>query len=358
MDDVRIGFIGAGNMAQALARGLVASSLKASQVRLSDPDSEKVGAFCREVGVQAAKDNQELCTWANVVFLAVKPQVALAVLRDCAPYLGDSLMISVAAGLPSATLAKPLSSGVRVVRAMPNTPALVGAGATAVCKGHGAQDEDVQLACNLLAAVGSTAVVAESQMDAVTGLSGSGPAYVLTFLEALADGAVRCGLPRDIARALSVQTVLGTAKLVAETGEHTAALRDKVTSPGGTTAAGLAALEEGNLRHTVASAVASATQRSIELGSKSGVAAVVEAASTGRLLRPPWRPGRAATQPPPPRPATVPSGKRCMRALCARTLRMMCFRTAGRGNEQQKKKGARKRAPLLAGTPSDISDTR
>ncbi len=268
MQDVRIGFIGAGNMAQALARGLLRSGrVPAAQLQLSDPDSEKLAAFCSRAGLSAAASNPELCRWANVLFLAVKPQVAVQVLEECAPHLGgQSLIVSIVAGLSSATLAGPLSPPVRIVRAMPNTPALVGAGATSICSGPNATEQDMALAASLVESVGIAVRVGEAQMDVVTGLSGSGPAYVLTFLEALADGAVRCGLPRDIALRLSVQTVLGAAELAAQSGEHPAVLRDRVTSPGGTTAAGLAALEQGNFRHATASAVVQASARSRELG--------------------------------------------------------------------------------------------
>lgn len=268
MQNLRIGFIGAGNMAQALVRGILANGVVTpEQIRLTNRTPTKIVSFCEELKVEASSDNAALCQWANLIFLAVKPQMLVGVLESCRAQLSDShLLVSVAAGTHISTIAKAAGNSVRIVRAMPNTPSLVGAGATALCAGPSATPEDLAVSRKLMEAVGMTAVVTESQMDAVTGLSGSGPAYVLTILEALADGAVRCGLPRDVARQLATQTVLGSAQLLLQSNEHPAALRDRVTSPGGTTAAGLSALEEGNVRHTVASAVHRAAQRSIELG--------------------------------------------------------------------------------------------
>lgn len=268
MQDIRIGFIGAGNMAQALVRGILAQgAVKPKQIRLSQKNPEKSSAFCEQLQVTSSSDTSGLCTWANVLVLAVKPQVLPGVLYDCRSVLtGDHLLISVAAGVLVSTILSSCEQKVRVVRAMPNTPSLVGAGATALCAGSTATESDLALSEQLLGAVGKTFVVQEAQMDAVTGLSGSGPAYILTILEALADGAVRCGLPRDVARQIATQTVLGTAQLAQQSPDHPALLRDRVTSPAGTTAAGLAALEAGNLRHTMASAVYQAAQRSAELG--------------------------------------------------------------------------------------------
>lgn len=268
MQDIRLGFIGAGNMAQALVRGIVANGVvMPEQIRLTQKTPAKLAAFCQEVKVSTSADNAALCKWANVLVLAVKPQVLPGVLKQCREHLGSQhLLVSVAAGLHISTISEAAGPNVRVIRAMPNTPSLVQAGATALCAGPTSTQEDMDNSQVLLAAVGKTVVVTEAQMDAVTGLSGSGPAYILTVIEALADGAVRCGLPRETARELATQTVLGTALMASKTSDHPAALRDRVTSPGGTTAAGLAALEEGNLRHTVANAVYQAAQRSIALG--------------------------------------------------------------------------------------------
>jgi pyrroline-5-carboxylate reductase len=189
-----------------------------------------------------------------------------AALSQCKDALGDdALVVSVAAGVRCATLHAAVKPSTRIVRAMPNTPALVGAGATALCAGPGAQPDDLDACRRYFDAVGTTVVVDEAHMDAVTGLSGSGPAYVMLVIEALADGGVRAGLPREVARALATQTVLGSAQLLAASGEHPAELRDRVTSPGGTTAAGLKALEALGARHALSEAVERASLRSREL---------------------------------------------------------------------------------------------
>ena len=204
---------------------------------------------------------------ANVVVLAVKPQVLPEVLAEIAPAASpDRLFISVAAGITCETIESALGGTATVVRAMPNTPALVQAGATVLAPGQHAGQADLDLARCIFEAVGIVEVLTESQMNAVTGLSGSGPAYVFVILESLADAGVKVGLPRPIALKLAAQTVMGAAKLLLDTNGHPGQLKDMVTSPGGTTIAGLHALEQGGLRTTLISAVEAATQRALELG--------------------------------------------------------------------------------------------
>jgi pyrroline-5-carboxylate reductase len=205
--------------------------------------------------------------WANVVVLAVKPQVIGQVLEQMSTEIhSDTLVISIAAGVPLAAIEARLPSGQRVLRAMPNTAAIALAGATGIAPGSQAGPEDVRFARALFDAVGRSVVLDESQLDAVTGLSGSGPAYVMLIIDALADGGVKVGLSRETALLLAAQTVYGSAKLLLETGEHPGRLKDMVTSPGGTTIAGLHALEAGGLRHTLMNAVEVATRRATELG--------------------------------------------------------------------------------------------
>ncbi|HSC86522.1 MAG TPA: pyrroline-5-carboxylate reductase [Polyangiaceae bacterium] len=260
-----LAFLGAGNMAAALARSLVRAGYAPSRIVLSDLDASKCAVLASELGVRVAPTTAEAVEQADVVFVAVKPAGVVPLLGDLAPRFGGKLLISVAAGVTTERLEGALGSGARVVRCMPNTPALVGAGATALCRGRHAGAEDLALAERLLGAGGLTALVDESMMDAVTGLSGSGPAFVMLVIEALADGGVRAGLPRAIAHRLAAQTVLGSAQLVLETGKHPGELKDSVTSPGGTTIAGIEALEQGGLRGTLMAAVRAAAERSREL---------------------------------------------------------------------------------------------
>ena len=263
-----IGFIGAGQMARALARGFTAAGLVTGERIIAfDPVTEAASAFAGEVpGAVVAKSNAEVASRSQVVFLAVKPQSMPAVMSELAGKVGpDKLFVSIAAGVTLAKLCDGLKTQ-RIIRVMPNTPALVGQGASAYALGAGATAEDSQLVGQLLSAVGKAFPVDEKLLDAVTGLSGSGPAFVYVMIEALSDGGVRMGLPRDIASALAAQTVLGSAQMVLTTGEHPAALKDKVASPGGTTIAGLAALESHGLRAALIAAVEAATRRSQELG--------------------------------------------------------------------------------------------
>jgi len=265
---VRIGFLGAGAMAEALAGGLRASGVGADSLRLADPDPARRKHVEQALGLATTDDNAALVAGSDLVVIAVKPQVvptALAALAG-APELARPLWVSIAAGVRIARLEAALGAGARIVRAMPNTPALVRSGATAICGNAVASAADLARAQALFASVGTCwTAPREALLDAVTGLSGSGPAYVFVFLEALGDAGVRMGLPRDAAYQLAFQTVLGAARLAIEDGRHPAALKDQVTSPGGTTIAGLERLEAGGLRAAVYDAVAAATRRSQEL---------------------------------------------------------------------------------------------
>jgi pyrroline-5-carboxylate reductase len=263
-----IGFIGAGNMAEALIRGLVRGNhVPAASVAASGPRQERLDELRRDYGIDVTTHNREIVQRCGVVVLAVKPQILDKVLREVGDQLKPgALVVSIAAGIDTETIEESLPDGVRVVRAMPNTPALVGAGATAVSAGKHASESDLKTARALFDAVGITVELEESQLDAVTGLSGSGPAYIFLILEALADAGVKVGLARRNAQLLAAQTVMGSAKLLLETNEHPGRLKDMVTSPGGTAIAGLHTLEQGGLRTTLINAVETATKRARELG--------------------------------------------------------------------------------------------
>jgi len=267
MENRKIGLLGAGNMASALIRGLLSSNtLRPEQLRASDLRVDQLAQLEKSHGIQTHTDNAELWAWANVVVLSVKPQVIGQVLEQAAGVISaDTLVISIAAGVPLAAIEARLP-GARVLRAMPNTAAIALAGATGIAAGAHATPEDLRVARALFDAVGRSVVLDESALDAVTGLSGSGPAYVMLIIDALADGGVKVGLSRETALLLAAQTVYGSAKLLLETGEHPGRLKDMVTSPGGTTIAGLHALEAGGLRHALMNAVEAATRRATELG--------------------------------------------------------------------------------------------
>jgi pyrroline-5-carboxylate reductase len=262
-----IGFIGGGNMAEALVRGLVQGGhVPAPQIYVSGPRRERMDELASHYGVVTTTDNREVAQKAEILVLSVKPQILEKVAREIASVVHPGgLVISVAAGIDTATL-ESLFPATRVVRSMPNTPALVRAGATAICAGQHATEQDLALAKQMFDAVGITVALDESQLDAVTGLSGSGPAYVFLVLEALADAGVKVGLSRRNAQRLAAQTVMGSAKLLLDTDEHPGKLKDMVTSPGGTAIAGLHTLEEGGLRTTLINAVETATNRAKELG--------------------------------------------------------------------------------------------
>jgi pyrroline-5-carboxylate reductase len=265
---LNIGFLGAGKMAAALARGFInAEIVFPREIVAGDPHDAARKHFAGEIGAKTVAANAEVVKFANVLILATKPdQVSTALTDISGAFTKNHLLISIAAGVTLARLEAALPAGARVIRVMPNTPALVGAGASAFALGKNATAADGELAKKLLSAVGVALQVKEPLLDAVTGLSGSGPAYVYQFIEALSDGGVASGLPRDIATRLAAQTVMGAAKMVLETGQHPAALKDQVTSPGGTTIEGLHALEKGRLRAIVISAVRAATEKSKKLG--------------------------------------------------------------------------------------------
>lgn len=264
----RVGFVGGGNMAAALVRGgLAAGVLSPERVRVSDVREEALAPFGSELGVETTRENHALASWAEVLVLAVKPQSVPGALAElCASLTARTLVISIAAGVPLETLEAALPAGAPCVRVMPNAAAMQRAGAAALALGRYAGPAHLEVARALFEAVGRVVVVEEGLLDAVTGLSGSGPGYVLLVIEALADGGVAMGLPRDAALLLAAQTVAGAAAMVLGTGRHPAVLKDLVTSPGGTTLAGLAALEAGAVRGALMSAVRAATERSAELG--------------------------------------------------------------------------------------------
>jgi pyrroline-5-carboxylate reductase len=263
----RIGFIGAGQMATALSEGFVRAGLvSTTELIASDPSPEARQRFAQATGAEAVDDNVAVVRRADVLFLAVKPQQMVRVAAELKGRLGpDLLVISIAAGIRLSVLVQGFGEAVRLVRVMPNTPCLVGKGACAYCLSGTATPADGQIVQQLLSAVGLAIEVEEKLLDAVTGLSGSGPAFVYLMIEALSDGGVRMGLPRAAATALAAQTVLGAAQMVLSTGDHPGVLKDRVASPGGTTIAGLQALEEAGIRGGLMAAVEAATRRSLEL---------------------------------------------------------------------------------------------
>jgi pyrroline-5-carboxylate reductase len=263
-----IAFVGAGNMAGALIRGLIGTgTIPANRIIAADPDRGRLSALREQFEIRVTEDNAEAVQGATVVVLATKPQVFSQVLPGLAAAVGsDTLLISIAAGISTRMIERAFLAGARVVRSMPNTPALVGAGATAIAAGADATDEDLELAETLFRSVGISVRVPEEQIDAVTGLSGSGPAYVFAMIEALRDAGAREGLPEETALQLASQTVFGAARLLLDEKEPPEVLRDRVTSPGGTTRAGLNALADAGFADAILGAVHAATRRSIELG--------------------------------------------------------------------------------------------
>lgn len=266
----RIGFLGAGRMATALARGWISAGLTTvEQILASDPLPAAREAFASGLALRTTADNREVVRHGHLLVLAVKPQTMPALLEEIRPVVTSShLVVSIAAGISLGQIAEGLGPGRRIVRVMPNTPCLIGASASAYTPGQGVTGEDLAQVDRLLNAVGKAFRVPETLLDAVTGLSGSGPAFVYLMIEALSDGGVRVGLPREIATALAAQTVLGSARMVLETGMHPGALKDMVASPGGTTIAGVHALERAGVRGALMDAVEAATQRARELGKK------------------------------------------------------------------------------------------
>lgn len=254
-------------MGEALSRGLIGAGIEPNDLVLFDVNFERTRLLAQSLGARVAASVEEAVAGADVVVLAVKPQSVLGALEPLRALMKPSqTLISIAAGVSLARLEACFEASVPVVRAMPNTPALVGAAATAISAGTHASPENMDKARRIFAAVGLCVEVEEKLLEAVTGVSGSGPAYVCLFIEALADGGVHAGLPRAVALQLAAQTVLGSAQMVLETGEHPGALKDRVASPGGTTIAGLLALEQGAFRGTVMDAVLASANRSRELG--------------------------------------------------------------------------------------------
>ncbi len=255
-------------MGTAFVRGVLAVGVyDKDSIVLSDSDAAKGRAVSAELGVSFCETNAQAVASASVVLLAVKPAIVDAVARDIKDAVDeDTVVVSIAAGVSIAKISSALRPGTAVVRAMPNTPVQIGAGAIGFSRGPGASDKHVARASAIFEAVGIAVEVPERLLNAVTGLSGSGPAYVFLIVEAMSDAGVAAGLPRDLALALAAQTVAGSARLVIDSGKHPAQLKDQVTSPGGTTIAGLASLEKGGVRAAVMRAVASAVKRAEELG--------------------------------------------------------------------------------------------
>lgn len=264
----KIGLIGGGQMGEALVRGMIESGLvRAGEIMTAEPDEKRCDYLRETYGIQVTDTAAELCIFASVIILAVKPQIMRPVLKQYEPVLGERhLLISIAAGVPIAAIEQVVGDRQRIIRVMPNTPALVLAAASALSPNRTATKDDLQLGMEIFSAIGTCVHLPENLLDAVTGLSGSGPGYVFTFIEAMIDGGVLAGIPRPVAQQLVLQTVYGSAKLALETGEPPAVLKGMVTSPGGTTISGLQVLEEGGLRGTVMAAVDKATKRSKELG--------------------------------------------------------------------------------------------
>lgn len=263
----RLSFLGSGNMAEAIMKGVLAAGLfKAGDLLASDTSETRLKAIHQKYGIRTTRNNREAVREGDLVILGVKPLGVDGVLAEIKSELKEKVLVSVAAGVPLARLAAGLEREAKIIRAMPNAPALVQAGATALAPGKGVEQETLDLVLQIFDSIGKSWILEERYLDAVTGLSGSGPAFVFMMIEAMADGGVKSGLSREVALALAVQTVLGAAQMALQTGDHPARLKDFVASPGGTTIAGLHKLEEGKVRSAFISAVEAATRRSEELG--------------------------------------------------------------------------------------------
>jgi pyrroline-5-carboxylate reductase len=265
--DKKLAVLGAGKLGGILLRAYLRQELFGpKRVTATVKHSEKATALTKELGVAVTTENRKAVQGADIVLLCVKPQVVGEVLKEIAPELGEkTLVISVAASVPTGYIEQHLGKKIPVVRAMPNTPSTVGCGMTGICRGAHAGAEHLEMARTMFDAVGRTVVVDEKNMDAVTGLSASGPAFAYIILESLAEAGVKVGLPRDIATLLAAQTMKGAASVVLETGDHPALLKDAVTTPAGCTIDGILELEEGKLRVTLIKAVVKATSRAGEL---------------------------------------------------------------------------------------------
>lgn len=264
----KIGLIGSGNMGTALIRGLISSGASsADKIICSDIKEVKTSALRESFGVETTDDNCKVAAEADIVIYAIKPQIMARILKETAPCLDmDKLVVSIAAGVPLAAINSCLKKDLRLVRVMPNVGSAVMESATGITVGDHALNGDLELVRSIFESIGKTVVVDEYLMDAITGLSGSGPAYIFLIVDALADAGVKVGLSREDSLYLSAQTLLGSAKLLIESQEHPSRLKDSVTSPGGTAIAGLHTLEEGGLRTTLINAVEAATKRAKELG--------------------------------------------------------------------------------------------
>lgn len=265
----KITILGAGSMAKALVKGLLRNTaVSTGNITATHHKPDKAKKFAEEMNVQVLLDNVEAVKTSDIVILAVKPQALPNLLKEIAPAITKQhTVISIAAGVTTSFLRDHLSKAI-LLRAMPNLPATIGEGVTAICGSYNSQDADIETGKAIFECVGKTVVLDEDQMDAVTGLSGSGPAFLFLIIDALADAGVKVGLSRDVSLLLASQTVLGSSKLLIDSQEHPGKLKDQVTSPGGTAIAGIHTLEQGGLRTTLINAVESATQRSRELGQK------------------------------------------------------------------------------------------
>lgn len=270
MENKKIGFIGTGKMGEALIKGILHARLvPPGNIYASDMDSVKLKALETDLRINTCKENCDSVINSDIIIIAVKPQIVPAIINEIKSSIKNQLIISIAAGVTIDTYENNLPRGTKVVRVMPNIAATVKEAASAISPGSAVSKEDMAVAGSIFGAIGKTVTVQENLMDAVTGLSGSGPAYIFMIIEALADGGVHEGLDRNTAKLLAAQTVLGSAKMVLEGGSHTGELKDMVTSPGGTTIRGLRVMEEQGVRIAMMNAVIAACERSKELGKKS-----------------------------------------------------------------------------------------
>lgn len=267
----RAAVLGAGKLGGMLLQALVREGLLSKELtRATVRHAERAPALAKKLGIAVGTDNAEAVRGADIIFICVKPQTVQEVVEEIRPHISPGqLVISVAASVSTSQIEAALGTKTAVVRAMPNTPCALGAGMTGLCRGRYVTAEEIALACSLFDVVGRTVVVDEKHMDAVTGLSASGPAFIYIILESLAEAGVKVGLPRDVATLLAAQMTMGSAKMVLETGDHPAQLKDSVTTPAGCTIDGILELEEGKLRVTLIKAVVKATQRAKELATSS-----------------------------------------------------------------------------------------
>jgi pyrroline-5-carboxylate reductase len=263
----KVAVLGAGKLGGMLLQALLRKGLLSKELtRATVRHPEKARSTAAKLGIEVGTDNCKAVQGADIIFVCVKPQTVQEVVEEIKPHVSPgALLISVAASVSTAQIESVLGGEVAVVRAMPNTPCALGAGMTGLCKGRNVSPEEIALACSLFEVVGRTVVVDEKHMDAVTGLSASGPAFIYIILESLAEAGVKVGLPREVATLLAAQMTMGSAKMVLETGDHPAQLKDSVTTPAGCTIDGILELEEGKLRVTLIKAVVKATQRAREL---------------------------------------------------------------------------------------------